>query len=311
MRVLFVGLGSISSRHIRNLCSVCIDRKIHLDIDVLRRKICELPTDLKSVNINQITELQDDVHYNFAFITNPTNLHYKSLVRLKNKADYFFIEKPIFENTGYSLSDIGINSSNAYIACPMRHTKVYKEFCKILEERHIFCVRIICSSYLPDWRPTQDYRKNYSAIKSLGGGVTLDLIHEIDYMTDLFGFPDKIINVHGKYSNLEIDSDDLSIYIASYKDKLIEVHLDYFGRKPRRSCEVFTSDGTFVADFINSKILLPDEADVECKEGVNERYINEIIYFLDFVSYKKNNINSPENALKVLGVTLGKYEVLK
>ena len=71
--------------------------------------------------------------------------------------------------------------------------------------------RVICSSYLPDWRPGVDYRTVYSAHKALGGGVTIDLIHEWDYLVDLFGVPQKLYNFKGTYSDLEIDSDDLSV----------------------------------------------------------------------------------------------------
>lgn len=75
-----------------------------------------------------------------------------------------------------------------------------------------------------------DYRTVYSAHKDMGGGVTIDLIHEWDYLVELFGKPEKMYNFKGTYSHLEIDSDDLSVYIAQYPTLLCEVHLDYFGR---------------------------------------------------------------------------------
>ena len=84
-----------------------------------------------------------------------------------------------------------------------------------------------------------DYRTVYSARKALGGGVTIDLIHEWDYLVELFGVPEKLYNFKGTYSELEIDSDDLSVYIAKYPTLLAEVHLDYFGRGYRRSIELF------------------------------------------------------------------------
>lgn len=308
MKCLFVGLGSISTRHIKNLYFVCKERGINLDVDVLRRKIDDLPDSLKAFDLNQIISIEDDAFYDCAFITNPTNLHYHALLGLRKKAKYYFIEKPIFENCDYSLTAVELDYKNSYIACPMRHTKVYKELSKLIADKKVFSSRIICSSYLPDWRSNQDYRKNYSAIKSLGGGVTIDLIHEIDYMIDLFGFPKKVINMHGKYSNLEIDSDDLSVYIADYNDKLVEVHLDYFGRKSKRSCDVFTEEGTFFADYINSCIYLPNGDFIDCREDINERYINEIRYYLNFIEKKVSNINDPEKALKVLSVALGNYK---
>ena len=202
---------------------------------------------------------------------------------------------------------MNIDENNAYIACPLRHSSVYKKLKEIVDNNKVFSARIICSSYLPEWRPNIDYRKNYSAIKALGGGVSLDLIHEIDYMVGLFGFPDKTSNVHGKYSNLDIDSDDLSVYVAQYKDKICEVHLDYFGREYRRSAEVFTEKGTFVADFKAESIEQPDGLIIICSNGGKTNIYREMEYFLDFITNKSfENMNPPQKAFKVLKITLGK-----
>jgi predicted dehydrogenase len=47
--------------------------------------------------------------------------------------------------------------------------------------------RLQVGHYLPDWHPEEDYRQSYSAIKSMGGGVILDSIHELDYIRWLIG----------------------------------------------------------------------------------------------------------------------------
>ncbi|MFX7793064.1 Gfo/Idh/MocA family oxidoreductase, partial [Acinetobacter baumannii] len=41
--------------------------------------------------------------------------------------------------------------------------------------------------YLPDWRPTKDYRETVSAKTELGGGVLLELSHELDYAQWILG----------------------------------------------------------------------------------------------------------------------------
>lgn len=308
MKFLFVGLGSISSKHIKDLSEILQKQGLICEISVLRRRIAAIPQDLISYNIKQITEL-DNTFYDVVFITNPTNLHYKSLYQVKGKAKYYFIEKPIFETTGYNLESLEINEKNSYVACPMRHTGTYKKLKEIVDKKHVFNARIICSSYLPEWRPTIDYRNNYSAIKALGGGVTLDLIHELDYMVGLFGFPEKVMNVHGKYSELEIDSDDLSVYIAQYEDKICEVHLDYFGRKVRRSAEVFTPEGTYIADFIAEKIEQPDGSVIDCSDKGKTDLYEEMEYFVDLILGKiTKNMNPPEHGFKVLKITLGENE---
>ena len=52
----------------------------------------------------------------------------------------------------------------------------------------IYFAQIEAGQYLPLWRE-RDYTESYSAHKSKGGGVALDLSHEIDYMRYLFGNP--------------------------------------------------------------------------------------------------------------------------
>ena len=145
--------------------------------------------------------------------------------------------------------------------------------------------------------------------KALGGGVTIDLIHEWDYLVDLFGVPETICNIRGKYSDLEIDSDDLSIYIAQYPTLLAEVHLDYFGRTYRRSIELFCKDGSCVADFGAGTLTLPNGAVEHYEEDVNERYLREMNYFLDYAAGEETeSLNPPATALQVLKLTLGEQQ---
>ena len=305
MKVLFVGIGSIGTRHLKNLHTVCKERGIPLQVTALRSSERELDKETESLIHRQITKI-DSTLYDLAFITNPTNLHYQALEDLKGKAKFFFIEKPIFEDCRYSICELGLNDKNSYVAAPMRYCGAYMKLKEILKDNPCYSARIICSSYLPDWRPSIDYRKNYSAIRAMGGGVTIDLIHELDYMVDLFGLPLESYNFKGTYSHLEIDSDDLSVYIARYKDKLCEVHLDYFGRKYRRTCEVFTKDGTIIADFGAGMVTLADGTVIDCSEDVNMRFVREINNLLDIIAGKAVNINTPHRANRVLALTLGK-----
>ena len=165
---------------------------------------------------------------------------------------------------------------------------------------------MICSSYLPGWRPGVDYRTVYSAHKAMGGGVTIDLIHEWDYLVSLFGKPLQLCNLKGQYSELEVDSDDLSVYIARWPHMLGEVHLDYFGRTYRRSMELFTPAGTLTADFGAATLTLPDGTVQDYRESTDAWYKREMTYFLDYAQNGSGeSVNSPAEALDVLRLTLG------
>lgn len=143
----------------------------------------------------------------------------------------------------------------------------------------------------------------------MGGGVCIDLIHEWDYLTYLFGFPQATYMFADKYSNLEIDSEDLAIYIAKYKDKLVELHLDYFGKKTQRYLELFTENNIIKADIFNSKISFTDSTpDIIFNEQPNDKYIAEMNYFIDLCNNKCNNINDIQHAMSVLNLTKSKGE---
>ena len=306
MKALFIGVGSIGKRHIGNFYNECKKNGVIPEIHVLRRKIGDLGVIGERVT-KQITEIEDS-YYDVVFITNPTNLHYDALLQCKGKTEWYFIEKPICDSCNYNLSYLGINDTNAYVAAPMRHTTLYKKLKEIVVSKNVFSARVICSSYLPEWRKGVDYRQVYSAIKEMGGGVNLDLIHEIDYVYDLFGDPKQVYGVSGKYSDLEISSNDLSAYVFEYNDKLCEIHLDYFGRENMRYCEVFTHDGTYKADFIHEILIKPNGESVDCHTIDSEEYVNEMEYFYKFISGKEKSINPPSLALKTLRIAIGEVK---
>lgn len=307
MEVLFVGLGSIGTRHLRNLFEVAKEKGVQVQADALRSSMRPLAEDVEGLLRAQYVSYDQLGHYDAAFITNPTHLHAHTLAELAGKVDCFFIEKPIFEGTGYDLAQLGLGADQkAYVAAPMRWCGTFLALKERMPDLKPYSVRVICSSYLPDWRPGVDYRTVYSAHKEMGGGVTIDLIHEWDYLVDLFGAPLEAYNFKGTYSHLEIDSDDLSVYIARYPSLLAEVHLDYFGRTYRRTIELFCKEGTVTADFGAGTLTLENGEVIHCEEPVNQRYLREMAYFLDYACKGEGeSINSPAMAQKVLGLTLG------
>lgn len=303
IKICFFGMGSIGKRHLKNLVKILKERKIEFEIDVIKRKK-KINDEVKDYihNIYKADEFKPNF-YDIVFIVNDTSVHIETLKLMKDYSNNFFIEKPLSINlNGFELDDY--KDKNIYVACPMRYSNVMDYLKKNMDFTKVYSVRAICSTYLPDWRPTIDYRDNYSAKKELGGGVTLDLIHEWDYLTYLLGFPEKIYNLNKKVSHLEINSDDLSIYIAEYRDKLVEVHLDYFGRIPTRKIEIFLKEGTVIGDFIKNTVILENSSEVDLSDSVDE-YIKEMNNFLDIIFNGKDNFNDLKHAYKVLKLIKG------
>lgn len=311
MKICFVGLGSIGKRHCENLIAFCKLREIPLEIHALRshRGTTLIPATIQSHLSRQVAaESELDEQYDAIFITNPTNLHYDSLVKLASRSRYFFIEKPVFDRLDVDLTAIPFKKDAVcYVAAPLRYCGVLKTLREMIDPETVYCARAICSSYLPDWRPNVDYRKVYSASKEAGGGVCIDLIHEWDYLSALFGFPSKVCQMSGTYSDLEITSEDLAVYIAKYDHLLVELHLDYFGRETRRCVELFTKERTIYGDITNGHITFSDSTPpILCEEGRNVMYEREMAYFIDLVlNQADHSTNDIGHALKVMRIALG------
>lgn len=313
MKICFIGLGSIGTRHLRNVTGILSERDVDFEIHALRSSNRLLLEDVRNLINKEITSYDDlDDDYDITFITNPTDKHYKTLKNILPKTKNIFIEKPLFMNTGIDPKSLHLNPSSVYyVAAPLRYNRVFATIEDFVKKNHVYSARAICSSYLPDWRKNIDYRKNYSARKDMGGGVSLDLIHEWDYLKHLFGMPNKLSYLKGTVSNLEIDSDDIAIYIAEYSDKLVELHLDYFGRRPVRKLDLFTDAGTFEADFIKGTATFDNGTDVTSypiPEQVDP-YVKEMNYFLDLCSGTiKENQNDIYNAYDTLKLALGEIK---
>ena len=158
MKALFVGLGSIGNRHSRNLREICTAAGIPLSVTALRSHRGSL-TGQDFPQIDRMITEPDGTHYDVAFITNPTTLHAEAFARVRACADFFFVEKPVFADTAVTPAAIGMTDANTYVAAPMRYCAVYRKLKEVLAGRRVYSARILCSSYLPDWRPAQDYRK--------------------------------------------------------------------------------------------------------------------------------------------------------
>lgn len=307
LKVLFVGIGSIAKRHIRNLYSVAEKRGISLTVDAFRRQISSSEIDGICNVYADISDVPND--YDAVFITNPTDLHLETLKMFHNKGKNFFIEKPAVSlGQLKAAQDFKTRPECVYyVACPLRYNAVIRYIKDNISPKEVLSVRSISSSYLPDWRPGQDYSETYSAHKDMGGGVSIDLIHEWDYLTYLFGWPKNVKCFIGKKSPLEIDSDDYAIYIAEYADKIAELHLDYFGRKTIRKVELYTIDDTIKGDIASNRItFLKSGNTIDFNEQRDDYQIRELEHFLNLITSDSEKENGFYQGLKVLGLTQGK-----
>ena len=308
-RVLFVGLGSIGRRHLGNLRSVFEERGRRVEVEALRHAVSALPSEVSAMISRQhvnAANLRDD--YDMVFVCNPSQMHVDTLLELRDKGKFFFVEKPVSvapipEATMESLGD----PSRYVVACPLRHSAMYAAIREFVAGSRVLSAEARCSSYLPDWRPGVDYSSLYSARRD-SGGVKIDLIHEFDYLFSLFGIPTTSNLVEAKVSSLKIDCPDVALYSGISDGVALQVHLDYFGRKPDRTLRLCTADDVVEFDFISGRRRNLTSGVVEQVGDFdrNAMYLREMKSFVDCAEGKALNINDLRFANSVLAAVCGK-----
>ena len=310
-KIAFVGLGSIATRHLKNVYAYLASQGDRCEVDLYRsslgKPLAEELQPLVSNTFLYADPIPEDKEYDVVFVTNPTSMHYETVERFVAHTKSFFIEKPVFDSTTVNEHIFKkIENIPSYVACPLRYNPVLQYVKQHIKPDDVICARALSSSYLPDWRPGQDYRKTYSAHKDMGGGVSIDLIHEWDYLTWLFGMPTECKQIINKVSDLEIDSDDLAIYIGKNDKTAFELHLDYFGRPTQRTLDLLTNDETIHCDLIAGTVSYLKKGEtirLECER--NAFQMAEIAYFFDIINNKTINDSKPEHAYRVLKIAKG------
>lgn len=246
MDALIIGFGSAGKRHAKILNSSKKVKKIYIKTNQ------KIKSYNKFIFIKKINKLNPDL----IVIANETYKHFSVCKFLEKEFNNKIIlcEKPLF-NKFY---DFRPKKNKYFITYNLRFHKCLQYIKKNVHLDKVFFVEAETSSYLPSWRKNKDYSKSYSAFPNKGGGVLLDMSHEIDYLKWLF--PELNISkiYKNKISNLNILSEDIALIFGCIKkDTLVKVKLTYFNKLPKRHLTICLSDGSQIyLDLLNSEIKL-------------------------------------------------------
>ena len=203
--------------------------------------------ELETVDINQ---------FDYFIIASPTYLHFKHLSYIDTNVSGKIIlcEKPLFDK----FRDFNPNNK-IFIGYNLRFHPLILELKNMLNPSDILTIEARCGQYLPSWRQ-REYTSSYSAKKELGGGVLLDLSHEIDYISFLCDSKLELIKSYqAKVSNLNITSDDICMILAKCNKTLINISLNYLSKTPYRQILVETNNNTYHLDLITNTLKIVDQ----------------------------------------------------
>lgn len=304
MKILIIGLGSIAKKHIS-----AISKLVPNSLFIALRSNNNSNTFDNVKNIFEINEVPKDI--DFIIISNPSSLHSSAIKDILFLNKPIFVEKPVFNNIleNVELLDIIKKSGiKTYIACNLRfHPSII--FIKNFLEKNrkkINEVNLYCGSYLPSWRSDTNYTESYSAKQNMGGGVHLDLIHELDYAIWLFGFPLNYNSTKRKISQLNINSIDYCNYNLKYFQFNLSIILNYYRITPKREIEILFEDDIFICNLLNSEIRNSKNEIIfiDKSYSINNTYLNQAEYFINNLNNDKPYMNNIEESFDILKIAL-------
>lgn len=250
-RLLIVGHGSIGQRHLR------IARELlpNADIRVLRHQKCESVPAFANACVSSLDEALA-FSPQVAVIASPSTFHMHTALPLAESGAHLLVEKPLAASLDGVSRLIQICAARgtvlmtAYNLRFMPSLQAYRNLIQSGRIGRVISVRCEIGQYLPSWRPDSDYRQGVSASLQLGGGVLLELSHEIDYLRWIFGEVAWVQAVLSRQSSLEIDVEDTAHLILGFEPDadsralITSLNMDFVRHDTTRQCLAIGEQGS-------------------------------------------------------------------
>ena len=305
-----VGLGSIGRRHLRLISEIRPDIKI-----IVVRSGHGSACDEEKMAVKITDSIGDAIKEGIqaAIISSPATLHLKQSLELAKNGIHLLIEKPISHTSDRVkelLKIVNENRITTMIGYVLRYDLGAMKFKNWLDNKvkgKILHARIECGSYLPDWRPDQDYRKTVSALSELGGGVLLELSHEIDYLYWFFGKPKDVQAQIRNSGTLDINVEDqVDLLMTSEQGYCISVQIDFNRRHVERKCKVLTTEGELIWDAVNKNVtwkgVNKEQFKYEYNNERNSIYRKQLEVFFDCIENDNDPIVTVKDGINVISL---------
>lgn len=262
MKMVVAGTGSIGQRHIQNL------RELRPDCTFVFLR-ADGREDVLSIELSApvVSNLEQAMAYtpDALLLATPSNLHAQLLIPAIEAGLPMYVEKPVVTLADevaavcHAIAEQGYTAPTL-VGCNLRFLPSLQKLHELVEGGAIG--RVVrgwfeAGQWLPEWRPGQDHRQSYSADPSRGGGVVLDLVHEIDAARWLLGDMAEVQAFLANADVLEINSESVAtVIMRSNEGTLISLALDYIARQPLRRYQLVGEQGTLIWDLSGRSLLL-------------------------------------------------------
>ncbi len=307
-KILFIGLGSIGQRHLRNAQKIFKNyefyalRKTNHNLIIKDAKLIKKKSIEKEFNLKKIFNKTADaikLKPNIVFVCNPTSKHLDESIKFSKIGCHLFIEKPLgtskvklnklvsFLKNKKLVSIVGyqnrFNPAIQYIKKSIKNRK----YGRVISSKFNFL------TYLPNHHKYENYKTSYVSQKKLGGGTALNLSHEIDLIYYFFGMPKKIINhnLNPKIIKTQTECDIYSTLIFK-NNSIAQLNLSYSSFLDEHFIQIKFSKCILIFNFSSGKITIFGKNGVKEKNykiSRNKIFLEELKFFKKAISTKKLN----------------------
>jgi predicted dehydrogenase len=230
MRWVVIGAGSIGRRHLRNLLALG-----ERDLVAVRHERAPLDADLAAIPVTD--DLAAAVATETAaIICTPTSRHLEDALAAVRLGCHVLVEKPLsdrLDRVAELEEELRRRERLGAVAHCFRFHPVVRRLREELAGGQLGTIRgaaVWCGQHLEDWQPGTDYHARYSARRDLGGGVLLDLVHELDYAQLLFGAVRSVTAMVRNTGALGIETEEIADLVLDHGRMRTGCHLDYLAR---------------------------------------------------------------------------------
>jgi len=254
-----VGGGSIGLRH----------RKI---LEGLGHQVALISAHSPVAEFKTLAVALERGDFEYVVVASETSKHFDDIDTLTRAkfSGRVLVEKPLFERpqklvaNNFSMSGVGYNLRF--------HPGVLWLTEKVQELGGLTSAHFYVGQHLPTWRTNTEYSQSSSAKRKSGGGALRDLSHELDLVQFCFGDWKSLAAIGGKFSNLEIETDDtFSILLQTTMCPAVTVSVNYLDRTRQRKITINGNNGTVQLDLIHGVGQL-NETEIRFETGTEETY---------------------------------------
>ena len=312
MKILICGCGSIGRRHASILLQ--LGHSVFLHSSRLEsEEVLELVA--KGAYVFPLIR-GVDLDFDCIFICNISSLHLDLATYFVSQGQNIFVEKPL-HTTANGLSRLVAESEKmsilSHIGCNLRYRFGPREIFEALQMKKfgpLLSLQIQGGMRLEYWHPDEDHRLSYSAKQTLGGGVLLDFIHEIDLIRWLVGDIASVSCITLNSGSLEIETEECADAIMlSRNGVVVNLHVDYlrfpFQRRIEAICEKGVIEWCLSRDSICFSSFDGDAVEVITNNNAeehNDMYVRQNTHFLELLETRSRSENDLVNASGTLAV---------